>query len=648
MAVIDYPTFLQPATTPDIVGFNFTLTDKGAQSPRYVSFGQAFEAGKVATTAALVAKVGAQTAPAQMDWTTKHPDGSVKFASITVPAPTMVGPVQGMLSLGGTVAPHLPVLTALKTYNVIVTFFGGVAMSINVGEELIAAIRAKTHSYWLRGEHAVQTRVEIPVAGMRLVADVTAYADGTFATDLCFRNEYAFEPGGTISYGVSVFQNGVEVYHLASLQHWYAESWRLQFHTKGAATDETHNVQHDIAYLINKAKVLPNYDLTSGIDDVSIDSFPSVNVAPLSIHFSWAMPSAGHRDDIGPMPGWYARWVKCQGWKAARCALAMANSAAGIPWHHYERSNGDYISLDDHPTLWIDYRGTPTISPEVEDPRWYLDNAHTPDVAFIPYLLTGQRFYLDELTAQTSRQLAALWNQPRQDGKGLAMVGTDAFEVRAQVWTFRNLIEMTWAVPDNHPSKPYWRRLLDNNYDNILDFIIPAWTSRAGEVAGYFYGVYGYTQMGPWQQDYAVSVLGIAEALRPLNNASALKMLKWSAGFNVGRTQHSAEGFGWQSAVAYQLYISDDPNGSNDETRWFKTWAKMGEENPGGDDLSGLDGGDWVALLLMTLATLYNTTGNAKALTAYNALKAKNAPGAAIQDFRTRYPQFHIVPKGTP
>jgi hypothetical protein len=212
------------------------------------------------------------------------------------------------------------------------------------------------------------------------------------------------------------------------------------------------------------------------------------------------------------------------------------------------------------------------------------------------------------------------------------------------VWTFRNLIEMAWAVPDTHPSRLYWRRLLQNNYDFVLNVMIPAWTKRAGQVAGYYYGVYGSTQMAPWQQDYAVSVIGIADSLRPYNDTAALRMMKWAAGFNVGRFTHGAEGFGLGAAVEYQLYISD--NTSNDETRWYETWAKMGAANPHDDELPQ-DGGDWVALGLMTLATIYNVTGNARALTEYNRLKSKNAPGAAISDYQTRYPQFHIVPVGS-
>jgi hypothetical protein len=69
----------------------------------------------------------------------------------------------------------------------------------------------------------------------------------------------------------------------------------------------------------------------------------------------------------------------------------------------------------------------------------------------------------------------------------------------------------------------------------------------------------------------------------------------------------------------------------------------MAAANPRDDNLPQ-DGGDWVALGLMTLATIYNVTGNKQALASYNSLKAKNAPGAAISDYQTRYPQFHIVP----
>jgi hypothetical protein len=474
------------------------------------------------------------------------------------------------------------------------------------------------------------------------MADVTAYADGTFLTDLQMRNDHAMRLplGGPMDYSATIRQGAAVVFTSGTIHHAWATEWRHVFRSDTfLPTSDTHNVQHDVAYLI-RAGVLPNYDLTSGIDSGYIDSYATTNVAPLA-NPGWdpAMPSGGHRDDIGAMPGWYARWLKCQSWEAARQGITMANGAGSIPWHHWDPVKEDYLSLKDFPSLWIDNsdRGESDLQPKVPEGPWYLDNAHAPAVGFVPYLLTGDRYYLDQINAQASRQVFGMWDEPRKDGKGIVMTGTDAFEVRAQVWTFRSIIEAAWANPDSSPTKKYWLEVYDNNIAHILTWVMPTWTEAAGELAGYHYGVYGYTQMAPWQQDYYVSVLGMAFGLRVRNSSAPLKIAKWAQRFQIGRFTHQADGFGWSSGGGYQITIASAPY------TWLNTWPELGSANDARNDLP-TDGSDFTALGLMMLATIYNITSNGEALAAYNALKAKNAAGAQTSDYQTRYPQFHIVP----
>ena len=49
---------------------------------------------------------------------------------------------------------------------------------------------------------------------------------------------------------------------------------------------------------------------------------------------------------------------------------------------------------------------------------------------------------------------------------------------------------------------------------------------------------------------------------------------------------------------------------------------------------------------LQTLATIYNVTGNADALTYYNLVKGKKAPGTSVADYQKGYAKFNVVPAG--
>lgn len=645
MAILNYPTFLQPSAAGDIVGFSVQV-GTAAVPARCISFGQGFERGKVPKGASIVAKIGSQTARAQIDVKTRYPGGSARFAVITVETPAMAANTvaKGMLSVSAAAqAKHLPVLTLLKKYNAVVALSG--LASINVGEKLMAAIRAKKYDYWLRGPLATQARLDVPIASsLRLVVDVTCYADGTFLTDVMLRNDASMQPvGGTMSYNATITQAGAAVFASSPLNHFQYEEWRRVFHSAtGAPVDDTHNVQHDIAYLIRHG-FLQNYDLTTGIDDVSVANPFTTNVPPLS-NPGWteAMGQGGGRDDIGLVPASYARWIKCQDIRAQKAALVMANGAGSIPWHHYDPTTGDYVDILKYPKLWVGNGGRgPDLTQPVRDGRWSVDTAHPPAVGYVPYLLTGQRFFLDQINAQAGRQILSLWPQARDEipsiGPGIAMLSTNAFEIRAQVWTFRSIVEAAAMNPDGGAAKTYWLKLYDNNIANLLTKIIPSWNSRAGEVAGYIFGTYTPNVIPPWQENYAMSVIAMAVGLNPRNNASPLTIAKWMAGFNLGLVTE----LGWAAGREYVIQINE---GERDKERFYTTWNEMRAVNPTDDSLP-TDGGLWVPQLLNNLATMHNL-GIAGALELYKAILAKQVPGTRIEDNRTRYPHFNVVPIG--
>ncbi len=636
----DYPAYIQPQSPADVVGFNIQTATAAAQPSRYVSWGQAFVQGKVAANAPLAARIGGQTYPAQMDVKTRYADGTVRFAVITVRAPQLAGNgvVSGMLSLGGAGGSPVNLSSALAGYNVSIKLSGGLSSTIDVKAKLLEALASGVATYWLQGPNATQARVDVPISSsFHIVVDVTAYADGTFQTDAQFRNDYSMQStGGTVNYTATISQSGSVVYASPTLTHYQYTVWRRVFHTSGAPTSDTHNVQRDIAYFI-KAGALPNYDLTSGIADSAIGRVASTNIVPLSNPgFTKYMPTGGGRDDIGPMPAWHARWLKSQNANAARVAIAMGNGGGSIPWHHFDPVTRDYITLDKYPTLWIDdsNRGDVDLAQPVLDTSWTLDNAHAPDVAFIPYLFTGERYFLDELNAQASRQILALWPAPRQNGKGITF--NEAFEVRAQGWTYRTISEAAWSNPDGTATKAYWQRIVNNNHDEILNSIIPTWNSKAKETAGYFFGASRGDAMliAPWQQDFVMSGF-LASSLR--GDAKVNRIISWAQNWHLGRFTRQAQGHGWAAATSYQYTVSTPAGVVHD------TWAALAASNGGGNTLVA-DGSNFVTLSLMTLAGLYNVSGNGDALSVYNRIKAQNLNGFRLSDYQTRYPQFHIVP----
>ena len=392
------------------------------------------------------------------------------------------------------------------------------------------------------------------------------------------------------------------------------------------------NVQHDLAYLLATG-VLPNYAFGVGIDSSAIRS---LTYAPLgAAGIEKYMPGTGDRDDIGPITNVNAQWLISQDRAAAAAALAQANAAASIPWHFYSRAKNGYLSLDDYPTLWGDPRGTPTLTQPVSEPTWAIETSHQPNLSFVPYLLTGERFHLDQINAQGTFALVWTWNAPRQNGKGIVV--NEEEQVRGQAWNLRQISDAAWANPDGTATKSYWQRILQNNLDSIKNSTIPTINGATGAVAGFFPGVYrgdssDRLQLATWQQDMLIGTLATA-ATR--GSSDARTILNWSANWQVERWGH-----GMAAAVAYVYYT-----GSN-ATTYYNNWPQLEGAN-GISNALPTDGGYWVPLGLYSLAAIYNATGNANALAFYSAVKSKNAPGTDVAAYRGIYAKFNVAPSGT-
>ena len=194
------------------------------------------------------------------------------------------------------------------------------------------------------------------------------------------------------------------------------------------------------------------------------------------------MPGTGGAAEISVVPEWNANWV-CNGNAAALTAsLVLGEVDGGIPW-----------CMRDSSTNWapIDFFGLPNLGmttkldrPSVKVPSagadWDPDVAHHPCLSFVPYLITGDPFFLENL------QFVASWTLYANGGNraaGLAVNNADLnspmmpgspqdfasfrYQTRSFAWTIRTNAAAYIATPASVPSwllpKAYWKRILDQN-----------------------------------------------------------------------------------------------------------------------------------------------------------------------------------------
>jgi hypothetical protein len=631
--------------------------------------GIVFKSGELAGGSVLTASIGGVQVAVQVDVKTTYADGSAKMAVLSLARPDIAAgaTVEAMLSVAPAATSPPPALnldTALigHSFTVDVTT-AGVTSHINVLAALHDALAHGTASFWQSGPLASQARVEVPLAGsQRLVFDVTAFANGGFNVEAQFNNDRTMEAvGGRIAYSVAVTMDGHSVAQESVNQGQY-QNWHRSFASDGrnggqGLGDAAHgwlNIRQDMEHL-EAAGAVAQYDQGVGVANTLLNSYATATTAagwnaPLAADgVTQFMPATGGRGDIGFTTTANTSWLITQDIRAANYALDQAEAAGGIPWNHWDAAHHGWVSTDNYPLLWTDPRGgtgTPgnassTGLTQQTDALtgWSLDSAHQPDLSYVPYLLTGQRWILDNLQAQAAWNVINQWTNTRGDGHDLVVADN---QVRGAAWSLRQIDEAAWASPDGSAAKAYFTAASQENWSWLVSQI-PLWTAQQGEAHGWLPGVYGVAgAMPPWQQDYFAST---AIAAAKQGNADALTFLKWEANFLVGRFTHAAEGFAPHDGAAYLIAISDPVTGLP-----YTTWAQIGAATVAAGASNGTgwaqSQGDYPQLALATLAGIAELTGSAAAAAAYHALLADKPPFTTTADFN-RDPTFAIEAPGS-
>ena len=649
-----------------IVSLFYENAGKAGLASGYSSFGKVFAEREVNANQSLTASIGGQVVSVQMDVKTTHADGSVKMAVITMARPQLAAGESVQVQLApnaGAPAAPLDFIAGLDNHQFQVALEGAPgATRIDVLAALKASVAAGDASFWQSGPLATQARVEIPLDGsQRLVFDVTIFADGGMNVDAQFNNDVAMAAsGGRASYSVTVMMNGAQAGQFNLDQDQY-QNWHQAFSSNGtnggqglgAPDGGWLNLRHDIAHLASTGAVA-SYDLTRGVDPALLDAWMAATTqpgwnAPLAVNgIEQYMPTGGGRPDIGFTTAANTAWLMTQDPRAAAFALGQAAAASGVPWNLRDEANGTWLGTDAYPQLWTDGRGgvgTPGnpqsggLVQQIESSKgWTLASSHQPDLSFVPYLLTGERWMLDNLQAQASWNIMSHWPHIREGEADLLVQGN---QVRSAAWALRQIDAAAWASPDGSLEKAAFTEASEANWSWLVQQI-PLWTEQQGEAHGWLPGEYGIPgAMAPWQQDYFASTV-IAAASR--GNADAMTFLKWQENFLVGRFTNAAQGFDEHDGAAYLMAISDPQTGA-----LYKTWAQIGAQmdargmsnNEGWDQSQG----DYAQLALATLAGIARVTGSDAAAQAYADLLAGSPPFTSDAAFY-RDPTYGIAAPG--
>jgi hypothetical protein len=489
---------------------------------------------------------------------------------------------------------------------------------------------------------------------------------GKARVDVTLENDWAFqEAPRNETYDARILVGGKEAYAKPGLVHFNQARWRKTFWWGDVPAL---HIRHDSAYLI-ASRALPNYDRSVRISDRALaelqSSWNGPKTEPMGIGMAVPyMPATGGRNDIGLLPAWGALYLLSMDKRAADATFGTAELAGSWSMHYRDRATGRPVSVVDYPYMTMlgnpsDTRNPKTGKTEAFPPcpkdacktPYVHDVSHQPSFAYLPYLVTGDFYYLEELEFWAMYDVFSANPGYRENIKGLLKPE----QVRGQAWGLRTLGEAAYIVPDGDPLKPHFQRILKNNLDWYnAEYTDNRNANKLGFIAnGYALGYKDGTGTAPWMDDFFTSAIG---HLAELGFEGASRLLAWKAKFPILRM--TAPGACWTDASIYALVVRDSttsPFYTTMEQAWNASHPPEVAKLPCGS-------GELAQALKVKPGEM---TGYASSPTGYPAnlqpalAYAADAGGKAGREAWQRFmsrsskpdygtaPQFAIVPRGT-
>jgi hypothetical protein len=399
-------------------------------------------------------KVGAL--PTQTDVKVRWPDGSIRFAVVTANIARA-----GALPIAAADAPASGAPPSANP-QIAVTYTIG-------GRPYVATLPATLSDAWLTGPLVSERRAIVAPGGhpfLRVIFDVRAYAGGGQRIDITTENTLDVAVADQVTYDVAVAIAGKPVFQQTNVVHKYLTRWRKVF--SAGALEESTVTPNLTAFAV--AKALPAYLPTLALpkraltgSGVSGTGFGILAFGDLTV----PMNAHSGRPELAPYPDWTAQFLL--GGRADQRAYVLRHGELAGSWgvHIKEPDGQSLVSIDKHPYYWLDRRWVDN-RPTFEGPKNLMkgaaepgDVAHQPSLAFVPYLVTGDRFFADEMAYWANFCLIGSFasDDNRKGAQGL-LIGN---EVRGIGWGLRNVGDAAAYLPDASPIKSYLAAKVWNN-----------------------------------------------------------------------------------------------------------------------------------------------------------------------------------------
>jgi hypothetical protein len=508
-----------PATTVDVTNSMTVNLPSGTATNYPYQFGRIFKQGAIVDYPQVLLDGNAITT--QADVKNRWPDGSVKFAVISVILP-FIGTITKTITFQNQATNNSTAETVanmLADYNFNCTINATVAATPITGAPVAArsilstltdsilttntTANSPNSRYWTKG--SVCTTV--------ILADHTdkIYDFGTSSNKSlrpvfqvqfwpsinAYRVRVIVEQSDTTklqsqTYDVSLSTGNTSpsvVYTKAAVPHNYGSRWTKQFWVGAGAPSQELNVQHNVGYLAS-TKAIPNYDSSISLSNTTKVSMVSGWASAAKDLYDtglWnkSMPATGGRPDIGIFPDWHIAalfsgdnqlWTVVKGQADLAGAWPMcfrSGDTRTFDSTNLSAGKGKIATRDSHPTQFLNvgnyYMNQSqhgiaaadlwNVVGTISDGGWSCDDAHQPDPYYLLYITGGDYWHLEQLQFWSSWSLFGPnpGNAAWASGRDPRDVPIQG-QVRGVAWALRNRARSAYASVDGTPEKIYLTR----------------------------------------------------------------------------------------------------------------------------------------------------------------------------------------------
>ena len=576
-----------------------------------VTFGQVFKEGDVPRGATLAATLNGQPITLQVNPKATNSDGSLRHAVLTAMVPSLPAGAKLPLTLytgtaltGPTIGLSQLLATgydAKVSLNIGGTLYTASARSLLQAANLAGACAAwdPQCNLWLSGPLASEWVVNGPVTAsngtspnLRVYFAVRAYSNGTpgtvgrVRTDIIVENSDAFAPQTQPQY-TATLTSGSASYTSPALTQYTATRWHKVLWWNN---DEPQvYLQQDTQYIQDSKAVSRYMPLTP---DESFLAGLRQSCAPLDhCDQTKAMGQTGAQPSIGPLPRWASVYILNPDIRAYNWMLANTDALGAYSIHYRDAATGYPVSIQKHPYVTIadwayansvakqsSAKGTSysadllptctnnavvskcsTSSYGTGNPNMW-DNAHQPAESYVPYMVTGDYYYMSELAFGASNN--EIWSNEAYRGYSQGLIDGSHGQVRGKAWVLREMANAAWLLPDTHPLKAEFKASVENSLAdwNAKYTNNPSANPLHMMNGGAIYSMNGGSNNGmtPWQHNFLTWSAGHAAEL---GFSGAAEFRNWLAKFEISLMtdwqSNPTHGFCWVQAAAYNLQVKD-------------------------------------------------------------------------------------------